>query len=51
MTNVIVITNKKTFKFKTANFTPDKTFLIINANDKTYKFPWENVICFVRDKD
>ena len=51
MTNVIVVTTKKTFKFKTGMFTPDKNFLIINTQDKVYKFPWENVICFERDKD
>lgn len=51
MKNVRVITTKKTYKFKTGNFIPDKSFLIINTDNKTYKFPWQNVICFERDKD
>lgn len=51
MTNVIVTTTKKTFKFKSGHFIPDKNFLIINTDDKIYKFPWTSVICFTRDKD
>ena len=50
MGEIIVDTKKKTYRIKSGSFSPDPQFLIIFANGKTYRFPWQNVICFSIEK-